>query len=484
VSPSTVIQEDGSRRRAPRATPCGRCARRAAPGCRWRRVDRRGAHDDELLRLAPAVIGDGGRAGRPRRVGGLLGRAGLCGASAWAAASVPFAVGFPASAPLRPFAVVPSAFLLRRFFGGVLLPPSGAAARCAAAACCGGLLGPPVAAACCCCWLLLLAVVAVVGCCCGCLLLLLLLLLLLFAARVSRWSGPGALDPGEHRAPRRRRRRGRRAPSPANDRGPRPGAACRAGLHPPPGSRDALPARPRTGAAGSPTPRTGRPSCRGGTAGRACGAMGIGPLFEVCRGTDRVDRRRRLVHTVRSGAAAYPRRTARSAGLTRHERRRVRARRSGWPGGNCGGAAGSASWPTRGRPGLAIAPAARRALRGLRAATRAPRTGPPPGPRRSVRTTWPFSTATCRVSQRWRRMVSSACSLMRAMIHETKHVSRDEEERGRPPAQVREQLGRAGELPPPASTAAKIQFWLISECTMNAGPSSSVKPLRPLSTIV
>ncbi len=36
----------------------------------------------------------------------------------------------------------------------------------------------------------------------------------------------------------------------------------------------------------------------------------------------------------------------------------------------------------------------------------------------------------------------------------------------------------------PASTAAKTQLPAISECTMNAGPSSSVKPLTPLSTIV
>ena len=73
---------------------------------------------------------------------------------------------------------------------------------------------------------------------------------------------------------------------------------------------------------------------------------------------------------------------------------------------------------------------------------------------------------------------------MRAMIHETNTypgMKRNEDGRLR---RCGSSLAERDSCHHPASTAAKIQFWLISECTMNAGPSSSVKPLRPLSTIV
>ena len=75
-----------------------------------------------------------------------------------------------------------------------------------------------------------------------------------------------------------------------------------------------------------------------------------------------------------------------------------------------------------------------------------------------VRTTWPFSTATCRVSQRWRRMVSSACSLMIAMIHETNTypgMKRNEDGRLR---RCGSSLAERDSCHHPASTAAKIQF--------------------------
>jgi len=76
----------------------------------------------------------------------------------------------------------------------------------------------------------------------------------------------------------------------------------------------------------------------------------------------------------------------------------------------------------------------------------------------AVRTTWPFSTATCRVSHLWRRMVRSAWSLMIAMIHETNtYPGMKKNEDGR--------LRRCGSslavrlsCHHPASTAAKTQL--------------------------
>ena len=102
-------------------------------------VDRRGAHDDELLRLAAVVPRDRGALGRRGALSGFLGRAGLCGGE-----RLRGRLGLRAWPLPRP-----SSSRARRPFAW---PRS---AACCCAACCGRLLLRPCWAACLLCGLLL-----------------------------------------------------------------------------------------------------------------------------------------------------------------------------------------------------------------------------------------------------------------------------------------------------------------------------------------